>query len=194
MPPPDATDRPRILDVACGPNKRIGAVGFDLFPVPGVDLVANFDGPHLPFRDDSFDEVYASHVVEHAGSVVSFLNEIHRVARAGALVHIVTPHYSWHGSWSDPTHRWHLNTRTFTYFSAEHGFAYYTHACFRTVSLTIRFPSVWRTLGVQHLLNLENRHRNLRFARKFWEEYLAFVIRAKDMHAVLEVVKTGRST
>jgi ubiquinone/menaquinone biosynthesis C-methylase UbiE len=138
MPPPNAS-RPRVLDVACGPNKRMGAVGFDLFPVPGIDLVANFDGPHLPFRDDSFDEVYASHVVEHAGSVVSFLSEIHRVARPGALVHIVTPHYSGHGSWSDPTHRWHLNTR------------------------------------------------------KFWEEYLAFVIRAKDMYAVLEVVKTGRS-
>lgn len=186
----DSTRR-RVLDVACGPNKRPGAVGFDLFAVPGVDLVANFDGPHLPFRNDAFDEIWAAHVIEHAASLVHILGELHRIARPGALVHIVTPHYSAHGSWSDPTHHWHLNTRTFTYFSAEHGFAYYTRARYDTVALRVRFPSLWRALGVQLLVNLENRYRACRFLRKFWEEYLAFVIRAKDMTATLAVIKPG---
>ena len=184
MPPPDAKTRPRVLDVACGPNKRTGAVGFDLFPVPGVDLLANFDGPHLPFRDDSFDEVYASHVVEHAGSVVSFLNEIHRVARPGALVHIVTPHYSWHGSWSDPTHRWHLNTFSFQYFAPIRGERYwYTRLELRQRALHIELARIWKYLGLQWLVN------RFLWARRFWEFYLSFIMRGKQMEFTFEVVK-----
>jgi SAM-dependent methyltransferase len=179
----------RSLDLACGVNKRPGAIGMDLYPVAGVDVVADFDRLPLPFRNDAFDDVYGSHVIEHAHSLVGLLGELHRIAKPGARIVLVTPHYSAHGSWGDPTHRWHLSTRTFTYFGEGHGFAYYTHVRFRTVTLTVTFPSVWHTLGVQWLLNLENRHRALRFLRKFWEEYLSFVIRAKELHVVLEVVK-----
>jgi len=179
----------RALDLACGVNKRVGAIGMDLYRVPGVDVVANFDHLPLPFRSDVFDEVYGSHVIEHAQSLVGLLVEVHRIAKAGARIFFTTPHYSAHGSWGDPTHRWHLSTRTFTYFGEGHGFMYYTHGRYRTVSLTVTFPSVWRTLGVQWLVNLENRYPGLRFLRKFWEEYLAFVVRAKEMRVVLEVVK-----
>lgn len=179
----------RILDVACGRNKRPGAIGVDLYLVDGVDLVADLDRPPLPFRDDVFDEVHASHVIEHMRSVTATLGEIHRIARSGARVYIATPHYTWHGSFGDPTHHWHLSTRTFAYFTDASYFGYYTHARYRIVSLTVTMPSVWRRLGFQWLLNLENRHRQLRFIRKFWEEYLSFVIRAKEMRVVLEVVK-----
>ncbi|MBI1817186.1 MAG: class I SAM-dependent methyltransferase [Deltaproteobacteria bacterium] len=185
------TMRPRrhTLDVGCGRSKRAGAIGVDLFPVAGVDVVADADRPPLPFRDDTFDEVNASHIIEHVQSLPDFMGEIHRVARPGALVCIATPHFSWIASWTDPTHRWHLSTRTFMYFTEGHFSAHYTHARYRCVSLTVSMPRVWRRLGLQILLNLENRHRGFRFVRKFWEEYLAFIIRAKEMRAVLEVVK-----
>lgn len=184
--PPSA---PRILDVACGRSKVPGAVGLDLYRVDGVDVVADIDGGALPFRGDTFAEVHASHIVEHVRSIPDLLGEIHRVARHGARVHIATPHYSWHASWVDPTHRWHLSTRTFSYFVTDHFSAHYTQARFRSLRLTITMPSLWRVLGVQALLNLENRHRAWRFIRKGWEEYLSFVIRAKEMRVVLEVVK-----
>lgn len=158
-------------------------------PVDGVDVVADVDKPPLPFRDDTFDEVHASHVIEHVQSIPNLMREIHRVAKPGALVYVATPHYSWHASWVDPTHRWHLSIRTFNYFAADHDSAYYTGARFRFVSLTLSMPKLWRRLGLQVLLNLENRHRAFRFIRKFWEEYLAFVIRAKEMRAILEVDK-----
>jgi SAM-dependent methyltransferase len=184
-----STNPPRILDVACGRNKASGAIGFDLFPVDGVDLVANIDRPPLPFRDNVFDRIRVSHVIEHVQSIPSLMAEVHRVAKPGARVEIATPHYSWHASWSDPTHRWHLSTRTFIYFNEGNFSAYYTHARYRTVFITLSMPSVWRSLGLQALLNLENRNRAFRFIRKFWEEYLAFLIRAKEMRVELEVVK-----
>lgn len=183
------THAARALDVACGRNKAAGAIGIDLFPVAGVDVVANIDQGWFPFRDGTFDSVRASHVIEHVQSIPHLMAEIHRVAKPNALVQVSTPHYSWHAAWADPTHRWHLSTRTFLYFSEGHFSTYYTNARFRCISLTLSMPSVWRALGLQWLLNIENRVRALRFIRKFWEEYLAFLVRAKEMRAVLQVVK-----
>jgi len=139
-----------------------------------------------------FTTIHATHVIEHVQSIPHLMGEIHRVAAPDALVHVSTPHYSWHAGWADPTHRWHLSTRTFLYFGEGHFSTYYTNARFRCVSLTLSMPSLWRCLGVQWLLNIENRVRALRFIRKFWEEYLAFMVRAKEMRAVLQVVKDGR--
>jgi len=31
------TEQRRVLDVACGPHKRAGVIGIDLFPLAGVD-------------------------------------------------------------------------------------------------------------------------------------------------------------
>ena len=39
----------------------------------------------LPFQDDSFDFIIASHVLEHSAHPVKFLSEIQRVARAGYI-------------------------------------------------------------------------------------------------------------
>ena len=178
-----------VLDLACGQHKVAGAIGLDLAAVPGVDVVADIERGALPFRSDTFETVHASHVIEHVQSIPQLMREIHRVARAGARVHIATPHYSWHASWVDPTHRWHLSVRTFSYFAEEHFSAYYTGARYRVVALQLSMPRLWRRLGIEYLLNLENRHRAFRFARKFWEEYLAFVVRGKEMRAVLEVIK-----
>lgn len=39
----------------------------------------------LPFKDDSFDFVIASHVLEHSDDPEAFLNELQRVAKAGYI-------------------------------------------------------------------------------------------------------------
>jgi len=40
---------------------------------------------NLPFKDDSFDFVIASHVLEHSDDPAKFLNEIQRVGKAGYI-------------------------------------------------------------------------------------------------------------
>ena len=39
---------------------------------------------------------------------------MHRIAKDGATVHVVTPHFSSIDSYSDPTHRWHLSSEWYT--------------------------------------------------------------------------------
>jgi len=84
----------RILDVGCGVNKQTGSIGIDRNPDTRADVLCDLDHRFYPFRDDSFDEVRAVHVVEHVSDVIRFMEELHRVVRPGGTIHVVTPHYT----------------------------------------------------------------------------------------------------
>src|SRR2546427_429913 len=73
----------RILDVGCGVNKRPGAVGLDRNPASRADVLADLDRHPYPFRDSSFDALYAVHVIEHVTDVIRSMEEFHRLVRAG---------------------------------------------------------------------------------------------------------------
>jgi SAM-dependent methyltransferase len=62
-------------------------------PAPGVAVVAEC-GPRLPFRDGSVDEIFAGRALSHRADVAESLEEIWRVCRPGALVHLRLPHAS----------------------------------------------------------------------------------------------------
>jgi predicted SAM-dependent methyltransferase len=54
-----ASNKPVLLDIGCGENKRPGAIGIDKATLPEVDIIADIEGG-LKFLPDGFaDEVYA---------------------------------------------------------------------------------------------------------------------------------------
>lgn len=180
----------RGLDLGCGRNKVPGTIGVDRYAVGGVDIVHDLDAYPYPFRSGSFDVIYARHVIEHVESVVRFMKELHRIAGPGARIHIHTPHYSYTGSWRDPTHLRHFSCYSFEYFEQGHPAEYYAGAGrFRVLSVHVSLLRLWRLLGVEFLVNAVNRHRRWRIFRKVWEEYLSFCMRAREIRAVLEVVE-----
>ena len=180
----------RALDLGCGRNKVPGSIGVDRYPVKGVDVVHNLDAYPYPFRAESFDEIYARHVIEHVDSVVCFMAELHRLASKGARITIHTPHYSYMGSWRDPTHRWHFSCYSFEYFEEGHPADYYAGTGrFRVLSVHVSLLKLWRMLGIEFLVNAVNRHRRWRIFRKVWEEYFSFCMRAREIRAVLEVIR-----
>jgi SAM-dependent methyltransferase len=180
----------RALDLGCGRNKVPGAIGVDRFAVEGVDVVHDLDVYPYPFQSCSFDEIHARHVLEHVESVVRFMAELHRIAKNGARIHIQTPHYSYAGSWRDPTHRRHLSSYSFEYFEEGHPAAYYSgEGRFQVLSVSLRFLKLWRILGIEFLVNAVNRHRRWRVFRKVWEEYFSYCMRAREIRATLQVIK-----
>jgi SAM-dependent methyltransferase len=106
---------PVIVDLGCGHNKRQGAFGFDCRKQPGVDALCDIEVP-LPLRNDSADIVHLSHVVEHVRDVLFFMEEVYRICKPGAEVHVAVPYYTSRGAFRDPTHVRYITEDTFQYF------------------------------------------------------------------------------
>jgi SAM-dependent methyltransferase len=171
------------LDIGCGRNKRPGALGVDSNRDTAADVIADINRGSLPFRDSVFEKIWVVHVIEHVADVIATIEELHRVARPGATIIVETPHYTDFSSFCDPTHRWHLNSFSFRYFTEDGGFSYYSRRRFRQRRLQVKLLQLWKLLGFEFVVN-----RSLLF-RKFWEHYLCFVIRGKVMVFEFEVVK-----
>ena len=104
----------KILDIGCGPSKVENSWGIDIFQYPEVDQILDLNNVPWDLPADHFEIIYAQHVIEHVASIPEFMNEVHRIAKDGATVHAVTPHFSSIDSYSDPTHRWHLSSEWYT--------------------------------------------------------------------------------
>jgi len=96
------------LDLGCGPKKKPGFIGVDQLPMAGVDVVCDLRITPWPWPDDSVDQVYCAHFVEHLTGTerIAFFNELHRVMKPGAEAEIITPDWSNPNAYGDPTHQW----------------------------------------------------------------------------------------
>ncbi len=125
-----------MLDIGCGKHKVPGAMGVDVVRVAGVDVVGAVE--KLPFKDNTADVVYVSHVLEHVDPLVGAIEEIWRVCKHGALVHVWAPHFSCGlYTWNDPTHRRAFSSYVFDYFDPSFDppaeLVYYSRARFRVL-------------------------------------------------------------
>lgn len=108
------------LNLGCGRNIMEGWVNIDGVASPGVDLVWNLDEQHmlrLPYEDDSVDELLLSHVIEHLHYPLPLMQELHRVAKPGAIITIRCPYGSSDDADEDPTHVRRMYRGSFGYFS-----------------------------------------------------------------------------
>jgi SAM-dependent methyltransferase len=101
--------------MGCGRDILDCYVNADSIGLPGVALVADFSRP-FPFKDNSFSMVNAVNVIEHLPDTVKVMEEIWRVSKAGARVHIKVPHYKSSNAFKDPTHRSFFTEDSFEYF------------------------------------------------------------------------------
>lgn len=181
----------KVLDLGCGQNKIPGSVGIDFIQLPSVDIVHDLNVFPYPIADSSFDKVFLRNIIEHVTGIMKTMEEVHRISKPDALVEILTPHYSSYTSWTDPTHLWHLGSQSFDYFCLEQNMNYYSQARFHIEYSHIKLNSVYKWLGFEFLVNLQNQHKGFNFIRKFWERYLCFIIRARFMTFHLRVIKSS---
>lgn len=180
----------KILDVGCGANKTAGAIGLDNNPRTAADVIHDLGDIPYPFADDEFDEVVSNHVVEHIPDVMAFMSELYRITKHGGRIKLLTPHYT-NPDWaSDPTHRNHFNSFTFNVFMPERQlFPFYTQVHLKPVRVYVSLANLWRALGIEFLVNLDQKSPRFRFTRKFWEHYLSYIFRGKELRFEFEVVK-----
>ena len=180
----------RILDIGCGRNKTPGAVGLDSNPRSEADVIHDLDRFPYPFADNEFDLIIGNQIIEHVDDVLAVVAELHRIARPGAIIRLDTPHYSDIASYTDPTHKRHLTTESFSYFTGKRtDYDFYSEVRLRQRVVRVTMLKLWRALGFEFLVNLPNRYPALRFFRRFWETYLCYVVRGKTIYFEFEVIK-----
>jgi SAM-dependent methyltransferase len=171
------------LDVGCGTSKiEPDAVGIDVHPTSAADIIWDLDQFPWPLSDNTFDRVHMSHIIEHVRDVNRTMAEVHRVARDGASVLIVTPHFSSHNSYTDPTHVRHLAGRSFQYFTGD------DFATFRGAHVRFNIEDVELTFGKNFLLDGAGRwlaRRNL----EWYERHAAWIFPASDIRCRMWVRK-----
>ena len=99
------------LDLGSCSWPQEGYLGVDIRPFKNVSVVADLS-KGWPFKDNSIDELRASHVFEHLPDTIHTLAEALRVLRPGGVCRIEVPSTEGPGAFQDPTHKsfWNLNT------------------------------------------------------------------------------------
>lgn len=184
----------RVLDIGCGTNKTPGAIGMDINPRTAADVIHDLDDLPYPFADDQFDVVIGLHVIEHVREPMAVMAELHRITRPGGVVKLVAPHWT-NPDWaSDLTHRNHLSSYSFRNLTDERAvFPFYTDVRFRLRVVRVSVLKIWKWMGFEFFINLDNRFPSLRFFRQIWEHYLNAIVRGKEIYFELEVVKAQTS-
>ena len=112
------------LDLACGNNKQEGFIGVDITREGTQadtewNLLKSFP---WPYEDNSIDEVFCSHFLEHIphgngfnDPFFDFFNEVWRILKPGGKATFITPYYTSMRAFQDPTHQRYITEATYAY-------------------------------------------------------------------------------
>ena len=91
------------LNLGCGKDYRAGWVNIDANPLVKFDKCVTLGRYPIPCGDNSVDEVFMSHSLEHIKDFWGFIDDLYRVCKNGATLHIITPHATAWGAYT-PQH------------------------------------------------------------------------------------------
>jgi SAM-dependent methyltransferase len=106
-----------ILHLGCGskPTTDQPAVNVDIRPLRNVDVVHDLNELPWPWKDEEFDKVDCTDILEHLDDVVTAVDEVWRVLEPGGLLWIRGPHQFGRNWLADPTHKRAFNEFSFDY-------------------------------------------------------------------------------
>ena len=174
---------PKKLNLACGENYVEGYVNLDYNKNLKSDISHNLNKFPYPFKDNTFDEIYCSHILEHVEDLLKTMEELWRISKPGAKILIFGPHSGSFEVHVDITHKRGLNTQTFRRCFLPKGdtWGFYTKAKFRVLKDYIRFYDYMKP--IEYLVN------RFRAVKNIYERHFAYTIQSKEMRIILEVVK-----
>lgn len=80
------------------------------------DLESCAEGARLPFDDDTFEEIFAAHTLEHIENILPLMQELYRVAKHECVLLIRVPYGATASAFDDPTHVRYFYPSSFMYF------------------------------------------------------------------------------
>lgn len=122
------------INLGCGQDIRVGWVNVDFRDLEGVDIVHNLDKFPYPFKDNSVDEIWMEHILEHLDNPIRCLEELFRISKPSAKITISVPHWSHFMSYCDFTHKRVCSSASFLYYEINKPSQYSKLADFEVIS------------------------------------------------------------
>lgn len=172
-----------IFNIGCGKKKQdAAAIGLDRQPGSDADILCELLHFPWPVLDGCADKVYLSHVIEHQPDVLRAMAEVHRIAKPGAEIVVVTPHYSSPDSYTDPTHLVHLGFHSFDYLVQE-SFENFTYGAggFRILERRLSFGGNFLLDNLGRIISS--------ISMDFYEKHFAWIFPARNICCRLAVIK-----
>ncbi len=174
------------LHMGCGYEILEWYINADSIALPGVDMVYDFDVFPYPFEDNTFDEVYSAHFMEHVTDLGAVMQELTRICKPWAQIKVIVPYFSNPGTWADYTHKRGFTTATFKYF---HPDFFYNHDA-KIITKDLRIHWLWNRkvfLKSAPINWIPDFFINL--SPKFYERFFAYIFPSAEIHYLLEVAK-----
>lgn len=93
----------KLLDIGCNwgeihsyLDKKQGKIvyGMDIILTNYRDNVVRADAHYIPFKDETFDSIFAGEIIEHLENPAQFLREVERVLKRGGALDTDDTKYS----------------------------------------------------------------------------------------------------
>jgi len=108
----------RILNVGCG-SETYGTDFVDLYPQRKEVKKVNIDKEKLPYKDNTFDEVYSAFLFEHLKNPHKALLEMKRVLKKGGRIVLMTDNAAFLGFYTRGTLWWKVHNGGYTKLSGK---------------------------------------------------------------------------
>lgn len=183
-----------VIELGCGNSPVIkNAITIDMVDLDKVDIVADLSKGLSFLPDNSVDEIYSFHFLEHLPDLDFFMREIHRVLKFGGKKIGSVPHFSNPYYYSDYTHRSFFGLYSFCYFSKQRFYkrgvpTFYTDIDFKINKIRLLFYSPF------FFRNVVKKACNYLFnASKYWQELfessLCYTFPCHEIRFEIEKVK-----
>ncbi len=100
------------LNLGCGNDIREGYLNIDVVDYGGNQIHDLNEYPY-PFEDNTFDEVLASHILEHLNNFHDNISELYRILKPGGLLIVYAPFFLNTKYFGEPDHKIPFSIRTF---------------------------------------------------------------------------------
>jgi hypothetical protein len=118
------------VDLACGNRKHSeDCIGLDCSAETDANIVWDLNQYPWPLEDNSVDEVFCNHYIEHiphdaqngnkTDGFIQFMNEVYRILKPTCKANFVAPYYTSVRAYGDPTHCRQICDWTFLYYNKE---------------------------------------------------------------------------
>jgi len=152
------------LNFGCGKiikPKEEGWINVDIQKAEGIDKSFDFDKFPYPFKDNTFDYVFADNVLEHLEKPKKGVEELYRISKKYATIEIIVPYYKSKWAWGDLTHKNFFSEISIKELFKEKGYMYNKDKKFEIVGIKMKpsipfryFPDIIRKFLKSYLDNI----------------------------------------